>query len=36
MQVQNDKFVQIYPQTLGTMDCNKQNVSTITTAPAGS
>ena len=35
MQVQNDKFVQIYPQTLGTMDCSKQNVSAITTAPAG-
>jgi len=35
MQVQSDKFVQIYPQTLGTMDCSKQNVATITTAPAG-
>jgi ABC-type branched-subunit amino acid transport system substrate-binding protein len=35
MEVQNDKWVQIYPTTLGQMDCNKQNVATVTAPPPG-
>ena len=34
MQVQNGKFVRVYPTKPGTMDCNPANISTLTLDPA--
>jgi hypothetical protein len=34
MQVQNGKFVRVYPTKPGTMDCNPAYISTLTLDPA--
>jgi hypothetical protein len=34
MQIQNGKYVRVYPTKPGTFDCNPSNLTTITSDPA--